>query len=745
MLAFGFVNAAILGWLAAAAAPILIHLWMKRVRRETEWAAVRFLRKAIERHSRKLKLREWLLLAIRTAIILCVVLAAAKPVLEGLGLAGPGVRTHYLLVVDASLSMRYQTDDGTLLEGAKGLVAKLIESGRSGDVYSLVVMTDTPRAVVAQPTSDAGRVRRAVESIEPTDGGANLESTLAVAKQLLDRSQTQTEHVDRHEIVMFTDLAKHTWNVVAENGDNAAQTVVGQSLQALSEQAEISVVDLGEVGAANTAVTRLAFAKPLPTANRPLQITATVRRFVPVSNPTNNADPQTAELLVNGVSVASKPYTPPTTSTATVVFTHRFERPGANAIEVRIGEDRLPADNAGWLGTTLPARTRVLCVAGAPGAARFVANALRPSGDKADQPIEPVIVSDAELAIVELSQFAAVFLCNVAQISRQEAERLAAYVRDGGGVTFFLGDRVLPEAYNQILAGGAGQGGVGRWMEGAAEPLRLVADTKPSSPLLPATLGAPTDAKSYVIDPLDYAHPVIEPFAGRERSGLLNTPIARYWHLSLADNANDAQVGLATANGDPLLITSSLGRGRVAVFATAASLGSVDSTTGDPWTIMPAWPSFLPIVRGLLNYTAGAGGEVQSSVVGEVLRGGGTGLQEVEIERPDGRVASVLPEDRGAWTYSNADQAGVYLVRRPGELDALAAIDVNIAAAESDLSRVSASALPSTIRVRRVATRSSAADALPASTGIHRLLLLAALGLVLLETALAYWWGRSLA
>ena len=53
LLAFGFANVAILGWLAAAATPILIHLWMKRVHRETPWAAVRFLQAAIKRHSRR--------------------------------------------------------------------------------------------------------------------------------------------------------------------------------------------------------------------------------------------------------------------------------------------------------------------------------------------------------------------------------------------------------------------------------------------------------------------------------------------------------------------------------------------------------------------------------------------------------------------------------------------------------------------------------------------------------------------
>ena len=42
-LAFGFGNLFMLGWLAAAAVPIVIHLWNKRRYREVSWAAIEYL------------------------------------------------------------------------------------------------------------------------------------------------------------------------------------------------------------------------------------------------------------------------------------------------------------------------------------------------------------------------------------------------------------------------------------------------------------------------------------------------------------------------------------------------------------------------------------------------------------------------------------------------------------------------------------------------------------------------------
>ena len=77
LFAFGFLNLPMLGWLAAAAAPILIHLWARRHYRQAPWAAMEFLLAAIRRHTRRMFFEQWLLLAIRTAIIVLLVLAVA--------------------------------------------------------------------------------------------------------------------------------------------------------------------------------------------------------------------------------------------------------------------------------------------------------------------------------------------------------------------------------------------------------------------------------------------------------------------------------------------------------------------------------------------------------------------------------------------------------------------------------------------------------------------------------------------
>ncbi len=86
ILAFGFANFLLLGWLAAASVPILIHLWNKRQYREVSWAAIEYLLAAMRKNSRRMRIEQLLLLAVRTLLVVLLVLAVAQPYFDQIGL-----------------------------------------------------------------------------------------------------------------------------------------------------------------------------------------------------------------------------------------------------------------------------------------------------------------------------------------------------------------------------------------------------------------------------------------------------------------------------------------------------------------------------------------------------------------------------------------------------------------------------------------------------------------------------------
>ena len=204
-----------------------------------------------------------------------------------------------------------------------------------------------------------------------------------------------------------------------------------------------------------------------------------------------------------------------------------------------------------------------------------------------------------------LADYDCVFLCNVAQFTADEARTLDAYLQSGGNLVFFLGDQVLADRYNRELSVADGRGG-----DGVSHGVPLLGTSSVGQPvtpdtasakqwharggagaaryaILPARLGAVVDRPEYRLDPLGYRHPILQVFRGRGQTGLLTTPVAKHYRLLLPADGR-AEIVLALADGDPLIVAAPIRRGTVTLVATSA----------DPsWTALPLWPSFVPLVH----------------------------------------------------------------------------------------------------------------------------------------------------
>lgn len=745
IVAFGFANLAMLGWLGAAAAPILIHLWMRQTHRETAWAAIRFLKAALERQARRLRLQHWILLAVRTLLLAFVALAAAKPLLDS-GLLGGGLPTHRVLVLDASLSMNARdAENETALAKAKRLAGSLVDSARAGDTFSLVVMGADAGTPIGRPTSDASTAQRAIDAIAPSQGVADLRLALASSQRLIDAAENVATG-RRHEVVFFTDMGPNTWGLLAEEKTTSAS--LSDAYEAIAAVADVSVLDVGDSTLPSVAVTALTLSDGLPTLAAPVEVRGEVQLFG------NEAAERVVELLIDGSPVAEQRVTLTPGQAVPINFYHGFETPGPRAISLRLADtpgvqDRLVADNERHVAVTLRKRVKVLCVAGSPEAADYLADALDPTGEGV---FEPVVVADADLPTIPLADYACVFLSNVRELSESEADRLRRYAEAGGGVAWFLGDRVNANRYNETLGPNVVEpmavilplrDQLRRVSLTANSDAAEVETTESLEALLPGRLSPSVAVPSYRVDPLDYAHPIVRPFRGQERAGLLTTPVARHFPLTVPQTAS---VALALENGDPLLVTGAYGRGRVAVLTTAATLASVDPATGEAWTALPAWPSFLPIVRELVRYLASDGGASTALLVGDPLVGQveAANAESIVVTTPNGaEPIRITPDSNGTWAYASTKQAGVYRFGPQGE-PPTAATAVNVDPGESDPASVPADRLPASLRVRRTAGESSTDSVAGANpTPIHRWLLYGALALALVEPALACLFGRG--
>ena len=134
---------ALLG-LAAAAFPVLLHLFARREPPTVVFPATRYLAETARAHHRRLTLQHWLLLLIRTLLIIALVLAAAGPTLPSGG-ASTHAPAALALVLDNSLSSAATAGGTPVLEQLRARAREILRAARPDDALWLVTADGLPR------------------------------------------------------------------------------------------------------------------------------------------------------------------------------------------------------------------------------------------------------------------------------------------------------------------------------------------------------------------------------------------------------------------------------------------------------------------------------------------------------------------------------------------------------------------------------------------------------------------------
>jgi len=129
------------------------------------------------------RLRRSLLLLLQLLLVAILALLAARPFLE----RPAGLARDIVLVLDTSASMAATDVTPNRLEAAKAAALDALRDLPTGGKVSIVTADRTARIVVNE-TADMGRVRQALDGIEPTSASGNLGDALELAGKLAARS-----------------------------------------------------------------------------------------------------------------------------------------------------------------------------------------------------------------------------------------------------------------------------------------------------------------------------------------------------------------------------------------------------------------------------------------------------------------------------------------------------------------------------------------------------------------------------
>lgn len=197
-------------WLMAAAAiPLLVHLFARSRPREREFSSLIFLRRAVKRHVRLRRPKDWLLLAVRTLAAACLAAAFLLPYMAGRSMEEQGSRS-VILVVDRSASMSAADGQESRISKAGVFAGQIMSDLKRGDLVNLIWADAAPAALFREPMPSHDLVNRELQRIHSRPEAANTAAALALAVEQAAR----TASTRPTSVYILSDFQSSNWSGV---------------------------------------------------------------------------------------------------------------------------------------------------------------------------------------------------------------------------------------------------------------------------------------------------------------------------------------------------------------------------------------------------------------------------------------------------------------------------------------------------------------------------------------------------
>jgi hypothetical protein len=551
-----FLNPLVLVALSAAAIPLLIHLFTRRRLKRVEFSSLWFLRNLERTKLRQVKLKNLLLLLLRTLILVLIVLAFARPALKGeLAGLGKAAASSVVILLDDSYSMATQTGQGTLFETAQKKAAQVLDYLTSQDECA-VIYASSPESTAFN--REPGSLKEEIMNHRPSFANSDFVQSLTWVKKLLEGSSNLNR-----EVYVLTDKNGSGW----------------ERLSSLEKKAIVYWFELSDEEIRNLSVAEIDFGQQLIEPGRSFSLKANLS-----NQSQKQADNWLVGFYLDGRKVAQTDIDLRPKSRAAIEFEYAVARPGFHDGFFELAEDDLPSDNYRYFGFRIPEQIRVLLVGESVRDNRFLQLALRPETEL-NLSLEVSSLAHSALGAEELGQYDVVILNDLTTLTENTLRKLAGFWETGGGVWIILGSRADAEFYSRKvterffglgLNAGESQGNIASGF--------------------------------YGLERWDLNHPVFSIYQNLDSDQL---PKLKFYQIKRVKPGADAKILAYFSDGSPALMETGIEPGKALLF-----LAGIDSTSSDvAWH-----PFFVPWVNRMVGYLAqdvDAAGETFS--VGEVV------------------------------------------------------------------------------------------------------------------------------
>ncbi len=587
-----FLNPLMLFGGLAVGIPILLHFFYRTRYRPVPWAAMKFLRLSIEQTSRRLRFQELILLLLRILVCLLLAFALARPASKAMvSSSGRGESVDAVIIIDTSYSMSAEEGVGdariSRLDQARKAALKIVDNLPPKSTVRVVTCSDKAELLGPIPSSNLDRARYLISTISATGRATDYLAGFAEAAAILDKVSGGTK-----EIYLVSDMQRSGWN----RQSNALTTL----LHNLKQQATLFLVRVGVEKLRNVAITSISTDDIFPHTNSRTGFSVTIKNksHLPVQqfvltlaiDGEKSDDPRVIDHIGPGEDLVVDITAKVDKRAGWRVITAQLQSTADEDTQSHDAIDSISMDNRFQQMIFFRERVRLLVIDGAANSnnpdragSYFLGHALLPIREeqKANYHVQVTIVPAQQAFSLHRSEFDVCIMVNVAARGPNAPDEsffnsLPEYVSSGHGLLITAGANVNATDYNQVLG------------KRKLLPAVLMEGER-------ATFQAARQAE--LVPDFDNADRhgflgVIHENGSKLLDQLADGFTTRLTQVQDGDATTDGRVLLRFNDGKPLLLTRSLGDGRILFYTTTVDLS---------WSFLPISKLFGPFINGMVS------------------------------------------------------------------------------------------------------------------------------------------------
>jgi len=335
-----FLNPAILFGLLAASIPVIIHLFNLRKLKKIEFSTLTFLKELQKNKIRKIKLKQWILLALRVLIILFVVMAFARPALQSLQIGGTtsAAKTTAIFILDDTFSMSVVDQKGSYFNQSKEIIKQVLSQLQEGDEVGLILVS-TPKSENIL-TSNLSEFVKNIDQLDLSFASGDLNSTITKAAQLISESKNFNK-----EIYVLSDFQKN--KITKKNLNNDLSELLNEGIRLYS-------FDLSDKDVFNLSVDELKINNQIFEKDKPVSFSITIS-----NNSKQDVSNAVVSLFINDERASQKSFDVSAGQSTIVEIEATPKTNGFIDVVAEIETDEIEQDNKRFASLFIPEKISV--------------------------------------------------------------------------------------------------------------------------------------------------------------------------------------------------------------------------------------------------------------------------------------------------------------------------------------------------------------------------------------------------